>query len=694
MSISSDASQAPGIETLTGVGPALAARLAQVGIQTVPDLLFHLPLRYEDRTRIHPIGSLRAGDRVAIAGVVDLSQVRFGRRRSLLVHVSDGTGSLLLRFFHFNKYQQKSLEKGASIRCFGEVRYGPTQTEMVHPEYRLLREHDMPEVEDSLTPVYPLTEGVSQHVWRKLATQALDMLAAGRFRLPELLPPGMSDYDTEMAHAMRYLHKPPPDADLVALEGGTHPMQQRLVFEELLAHQASLRQLRQRARQRLAISSPEKPKALHCLLEQLPFQLTSAQRRVAETVSKDLSGSVPMLRLVQGDVGSGKTVVAALAALQVLAAGGQVALMAPTEMLAEQHLNGFSVWLAPLGIEVVGLSAKTRATERQQLLGRLASGEPVIVIGTHAVFQHDVQFSRLALVIVDEQHRFGVHQRLLLASKGGDCVPHQLVMTATPIPRSLAMTAYADLDLSIIDELPPGRTPVTTTVIEDTRRAEVVERVSEACRNGRQAYWVCTLIQESESLQCQAAEDTATQLAQALPGVAVGLVHGRLKPQQKAQVMDAFRQGEIKLLVATTVIEVGVDVPSASLMIIENAERLGLAQLHQLRGRVGRGAEISYCLLMFHAPLSENGRRRLAIMRETNDGFRIAREDLKIRGPGEVLGTRQTGIVQMRIADLLRDQSLLPQVQSAADELVTKYPERLAPLVERWIGERVEYVHV
>jgi ATP-dependent DNA helicase RecG len=685
------------VTALKGVGPKNAERLERLGIRSVQDILFHLPLRYQDRTRIVPIGSLRPGDQAVIEGDIDHAEIRFGRRRSLLVHLSDGTGRLMLRFFHFSAAQKAMLAKGVRLRCFGEVRNGPACYELVHPEYQAIGADDPAPAEQSLTPIYPTTEGMHQLTWRDLTDKALAQLAADPDALREWLPAeALARYGLPpLGEALQQVHRPPPAIGAALMSDAGHPAQHRLAFEELLAHQLSLRVLRARAKQ---VPAP----ALHGdgvlrarLRERLSFALTGAQVRVLGEIERDLLRNHPMLRLVQGDVGSGKTVVAALAALQTIEAGHQVALMAPTELLAEQHRNNFEAWLAPLGIEVGWLSGRQKGKPRETVLAALAAGELPILVGTHALFQDDVAFRALGLVIVDEQHRFGVHQRLALREKGaGSAVPHQLIMTATPIPRTLAMTAYADLDLSVIDELPPGRTPVQTVVLSDSRRDEVVARVDRACEEGRQAYWVCTLIEESEALQCQAAEDTANLLAQALPARRIGLVHGRLKSKQKAQVMAAFKSGDLDLLVATTVIEVGVDVPNASLMVIENAERLGLAQLHQLRGRVGRGAVQSHCALMYHPPLGKIAQQRLAVLRESNDGFLVAQKDLEIRGPGEVLGTRQTGEVQFRVADLLRDQQLIPQVQQLADELLVRHREVVGPLIGRWVGHNARYADV
>ncbi|MGB5443146.1 MAG: ATP-dependent DNA helicase RecG [Gammaproteobacteria bacterium] len=687
------------VTLLKGVGPRVAKRLERLGIRTVQDVLFHLPMRYEDRTRVMPMGSLRHGQHVVVQGEVDLAEVRFGRRRSLLVRISDGSGALTLRFFHFSAAQKAGFERGRRIRCFGEVRSGAATLEMIHPEYQLLDSHDTIAPEDHLTPVYPATEGVHQLTLRALTGQALAYLDGEHAHvLADWLPAELvAEFKmTSLSAALRYVHRPPVNARVESLGEGSHPAQQRLAFEELLAHHLSLRRVRLRAVHTAAPVFTVGGKLTGDFIKSLPFALTAAQQRVNTEIQQDLARAHPMARLVQGDVGSGKTVVAACAALAAVESGYQVALMAPTELLTEQHYRSFSEWLAPLDVSVVWHTGKTRGKARETVLQAISSAAAAIAVGTHALFREEVEFARLGLVIIDEQHRFGVHQRLALRDKGraGRQRPHQLVMTATPIPRTLAMTVYADLDTSVIDELPPGREPVKTVVIAQDRREEVIQSVNKACRSGRQAYWVCTLIEESEALQCQAAEKTAELLTANLPDLRIGLVHGRLKPAQKEAMMAAFKAGDLDLLVATTVIEVGVDVPNASLMIIENPERLGLAQLHQLRGRVGRGRQQSSCVLLYQPPLSANARDRLAVLRESGDGFEIARRDMELRGPGEVLGTRQTGEMQFHIADLLRDESLLASVEKAATRLLANHPENVDPLIRRWLGESVNYGEV
>ncbi|WP_449430549.1 ATP-dependent DNA helicase RecG [Pseudomonas putida] len=691
----SELSKVP-VTTLKGVGEAMAEKLAKVGLENLQDLLFHLPLRYQDRTRVVPIGELRPGQDAVIEGVVSGADVTMGKRRSLVVRLGDGSGVLSLRFYHFSNAQKEGLKRGTHLRCYGEARPGASGLEIYHPEYRALNgDEPAPPVEQTLTPIYPSTEGLTQQRLRLLCQQSLGML--GPRSLPDWLPDELArDYQlAPLDQAIRYLHNPPADADLDELAEGQHWAQHRLAFEELLTHQLSQQRLRESLRSLRAPALPKASRLPAQYLANLGFKPTGAQQRVANEIAYDLAQAEPMLRLVQGDVGAGKTVVAALAALQALEAGYQVALMAPTEILAEQHFITFKRWLEPLGIEVAWLAGKLKGKARVSALEQIANGAPMVV-GTHALFQEEVRFKRLALAIIDEQHRFGVQQRLALRKKGvaGELCPHQLIMTATPIPRTLAMSAYADLDTSVLDELPPGRTPVNTVLVVDSRRFEVVERVRAACAEGRQAYWVCTLIEESEELTCQAAESTYEELGSALGELRVGLIHGRMKPAEKAAVMAEFKAGNLQLLVATTVIEVGVDVPNASLMIIENPERLGLAQLHQLRGRVGRGSAVSHCVLLYHPPLSQIGRERLGIMRETNDGFIIAEKDLELRGPGEMLGTRQTGLLQFKVADLMRDADLLPAVRDAAQALMARWPEHVSPLLDRWLRHGQQYGQV
>ena len=680
------------VTTLRGVGESLAGKLQKLGITVIQDLLFLLPLRYEDRTCIVPIGSLRLGDRAVVEGEVQLAEVSFRGRRQLLCRIGDGSGFLTLRFFYFSNAQQQALTRGKRVRCYGEIRRGLGGMEIVHPEYRLVTADSANAVEATLTPIYPLTEGVQQGRLRQLTDLALREVANRTVR--DWLPPSvLAGLELPaLREALEYVHRPPPDASLELLSTGRHPAQRRLAFEELLAHQLSLRLLRKEIQRDPGWPLVPQTSLVRKFLANLPFRLTGAQERVWHEIETDLGQSSPMLRLVQGDVGSGKTVVAALAALRAAEAGFQAAVMAPTELLAEQHGRNFAAWLAPLNMELAFLTGKRSGAARTRALADLASGQAQIAVGTHALFQEHVEFKRLGLAIIDEQHRFGVHQRLLLREKGAAAgrFPHQLIMTATPIPRTLAMTAYADLDVSIIDELPPGRTPVKTVAMQETRRDEIVLRIRDACRMKRQAYWVCPLVEESDQLEAQAAEETAAALTGALAELRVGLVHGRMTSREKDAVMTEFKAGRIDLLVATTVIEVGVDVPNASLMVIENAERMGLAQLHQLRGRVGRGAAESTCVLLYRTPLSEIARQRLAVMRETNDGFEISRRDLELRGPGELLGTRQTGLMQMRVADLIRDADLLPQVQRAAELMLAANEANIVPLLRRWTGHQGE----
>ena len=682
------------LTSLSGVGASQADKLAKLGLETIQDLLLHLPLRYEDRTRLYAINDLQPGLFATIEGEVLRSDISFGRRRMLTCQISDGTGLVTLRFFNFNAAMKNSLAAGRRVTAYGEIKRGTIGAEIIHPEYRIQGENSEVVLQESLTPVYPTTEGIRQATLRKLTDQALELLDT--VPIVELLPEELSRSLISLPEALHLLHRPPPDIQLADLEKGHHPAQRRLIMEELLAHNLSMLAVRAGTQSYKALPLHHDDRLKKQFLASLPFSPTGAQDRVVAEIEQDLAKSYPMMRLVQGDVGSGKTLVAALAALCAIAQGQQVGLMAPTELLAEQHANNFRQWFEPLGIQIGWLAGKQKGKARQAQQEAIASGQVSMVVGTHAIFQEQVLFSSLSLVIIDEQHRFGVHQRLALWEKGlqQGFHPHQLIMTATPIPRTLAMTAYADLDTSVIDELPPGRTPVTTVAIPDTRRSDIISRVKSACElENRQAYWVCTLIEESEMLEAQAAEATWEGLKEALPALNIGLVHGRMKAQEKQAVMQAFKKGEVQLLVATTVIEVGVDVPNASLMIIENPERLGLAQLHQLRGRVGRGAVASHCVLLYKTPLSKTAQKRLQVLRDSNDGFVIAQQDLEIRGPGELLGTRQTGSAEFKVADLLRDQAMIPDVQRIARYLQQQFPEHAKALIERWLPERVRYTN-
>ena len=688
------------VAKLSGIGSQTANRLERLGIRVIQDLVFHLPLRYEDRTRIYPIGSLRAGMTVLICGTVEFVDILPRGRQSLICRISDNTGFISLKFFHFSANQHNTLKPGTLISCFAEVRHGFGGLEMVHPDYQIISNPDAKLAETRLTPVYPLTEGLSQATLRKAVKQALSLCENQPQLLIDWIPEMiLKNYHyPSLAEAIQTLHAPDESVTIEALQNGSVPALKRLAFEELLAHHLSLRKNRNKIKSWQApVFEGSNDKAITAqFLNALPFKLTGAQQRVIAEIEADCRLQHPMMRLVQGDVGSGKTIVSAYAALLALMAGYQVAVMAPTELLAEQHKRNFSGWFEGFQAKVVYLTGQVKGNARKEILQSLAEGSAGIIIGTHALFQESVNFHRLGLVIIDEQHRFGVHQRLALREKGqqGNTRPHQLVMTATPIPRTLAMLQYSDLDISIIDELPPGRKPIVTSVIPAERRAEVIDRINSWVSKKKQVYWVCTLIEESEVLECEAAEKTAEQLTLALPEVRVALIHGRMKSADKDAVMQAFKKHEIDLLVATTVIEVGVDVPNAGLMIIENPERLGLSQLHQLRGRVGRGQDDSYCLLMYQSPLSDTARQRLGILRDSNDGFVIAEKDLQLRGPGEVMGTRQTGAINFKIADLARDVDLLDAIQQTGDKIFTEVPLAIQPLCDRWLGSSTDYAEV
>lgn len=682
---------------LRGVGPQIAAHLARLNIHSVRDLLFHLPARYQDRTKVSPIRQLRVGQEAVVEGVVrSVSRPPRGKTK-VLIELCDDGGFILLRFFHVLSFQKEAMQPGTRMRCFGEVRFGPKGLEMTHPEIKIISDLQTHVIDNHLTPIYPATEGLSQYMLRKLTGNALDVMSYDD-AFKELLPDSVTQLLAlpTLKDSIAFVHRPPQEIPIPELMENQTPQQQRLVFEELLAHRLSLLRIKEAFQSHHAAALPPHQDWREKFLSILPFQLTGAQQRVVDEISFDMSLTKPMLRLVQGDVGSGKTVVAALAMLQAMASGYQTVMMAPTELLAEQHYRNFKKWLEPLGLNVVCLTGSIKGRARAAALETVKNGEAHIVLGTHALFQEGVEFAKLALVIIDEQHRFGVHQRAMLRDKGAqDAVhPHQLIMTATPIPRTLSMSFYADLDMSVIDELPPGRTPISTTVILNSRRDEIIARVKEACEQGRQVYWVCPLIEESEVLDCQAAITAAEELQAKLSKLKVALIHGRMKPQEKENIMRGFQTGETNLLVATTVIEVGVDVPNASVMVIENSERLGLSQLHQLRGRVGRGSTASHCVLLYQYPLSNLAKERLKVMRETTDGFKIAQRDLELRGPGEVLGTKQTGDLSFHIADLLRDSALLPKVQKAADMITTQYKESIEPIIRRWLADKADYAKV
>lgn len=683
---------------LKGVGDKQAEKLAKLGLNKVQDLLFHLPHRYQDKTKITPLDQAIIGQEVLIEATIRQHRLTQGRRPTLLVELEDALGHHLgLRFFHFQASQARQFKRGEQVRAYGELRTGPNGFEIVHPQYKVFSSIPPP-LDDTLTPVYPTTEGLGQLTLVKLIKQAIALLK--HYPLEEgLNQTWLKTWQLpDINQALLTLHQPQPSDDLAEIKRFEHPAQARLVFEELITQQLTLKLMRQQQVKRYAPKLTASRTA-NALLASLPFELTQAQQRVWHEIIGDLKQSQPMQRLVQGDVGSGKTIIAALAALQAADAGYQVAIMAPTEILAEQHRNHFAEWLDPLGIEMAWLNGRLKVAEKRDMLAKISSGEAKIAVGTHALFQDAVIFERLGLVIIDEQHRFGVHQRLSLNQKAQtdeieNFAPHQLTMTATPIPRTLAMTAYGDLDISVIDELPPGRLPVDTAVLGNQKRHEVMAHLYHACKTGVQAYWVCPLIDESELLDAQAAQTTFDEFRQRWPDMRVGLVHGRLKAAEKELIMQQFKAHELDLLVATTVIEVGVNVPNASLMIIENAERLGLSQLHQLRGRVGRGAKKSHCVLLYQPPLSATAKARLQIMRETNDGFVIAEEDLRIRGPGEILGTRQTGGMTLRIADIQRDQAWIEPAQDCASQLLEQAsPDLIALLQQRWIGEKLEYKH-
>jgi ATP-dependent DNA helicase RecG len=675
------------LSTPVKISPVTLAKLAKLGIHHRADLLLHLPLRYEDETHLSPIATVQVGDTVQVQGTITHSEITFRPRRTLVCRLQDNGDELYLRFLNFYPSQQKQLAEGKLIRAIGEVRMGYYGLEMVHPKCRAV--DDETPLQQSLTPIYPTTAGLSQINLRKFIGNALDVVP-----LTETLPESLLK-KLQLANfgdSLKLLHNPPPDISVATLEERNHHAWRRIKFDELLAQQLSMRIHHRERNKRIAPALAAKNKLTKKLIKALPFALTKAQQKVFAEISHDLAQAHPMQRLLLGDVGSGKTIVAALAALQAIENGYQVAFMAPTEILAEQHFIKLNEWLIPLGLEPVWLSGSLKKKDKTVAIERIAQGTTQIAIGTHALFQSSVEFNKLGLVIVDEQHKFGVQQRLALKNKGAE--PHQLMMSATPIPRTLAMSYYADLDVSVIDELPPGRTPIVTKLVSDTRRDEVCERIRTACAQGQQAYWVCPLIDESEILQLQNALETFQLLTEIFPEFRIGLVHGKLSSIEKAQVMTTFKAGEIHLLVATTVIEVGVDVPNASLMVIEHAERMGLAQLHQLRGRVGRGTTQSTCILLFQQPLSELARARLKVIFENTDGFVIAQQDLQLRGPGELLGARQSGVAMLRFADLTTDEQILEQARVAADDLLRDYPDAAQAHLRRWMANKHDFLHV
>jgi ATP-dependent DNA helicase RecG len=686
------------VSALAGIGAQTARRFEKLGIRLIQDLLFHLPVRYEDRTRLTPIGALEAGMTAMIAGKVEFADILPRGRKSLIVRIADDTGFISLKFFHYSANQFHAFTPGALVCCYGEARYGYAGLEITHPDYRIIADTENFALDTRLTPVYPLTEGLSQAVIRKAVKQALALCEHDNRLLTDWFPERLLQHlrFPSLHEALHTLHTPGEPTACAALQNGSHPALKRLAFEELLSHFLSLRSAKSLNQSCQApILAGDQIAADH-FIRRLPFPLTGAQQRVIAEIADNCRKMQPMMRLVQGDVGSGKTVVAAYAALLAVSSGYQTVVMAPTELLAEQHYRNFSAWFSHFETRVVLLTGQLKGRPRGAILEALKDGSAHIAIGTHALFQEGVEFARLGLCVIDEQHRFGVHQRLALREKGrqSGIRPHQLVMTATPIPRTLAMLQYSDLDISVIDELPPGRKPIVTSVIPADRRGEVIARINGWVAQKKQAYWVCTLIEESEALQCEAAEKTAELLTKSLPEVRIALIHGRMKTAEKDAIMQAFKQHRIDLLVATTVIEVGVDVPNAGLMIIENPERLGLSQLHQLRGRVGRGDSDSYCLLMYQSPLSDLARQRLGILRDSNDGFVIAEKDLQLRGAGEVLGTRQTGAVHFKIADLSRDADLLDNIQEIGEQFFREAPDAIQPLCDRWLGASTDYAEV
>jgi ATP-dependent DNA helicase RecG len=685
---------------LAGVGPSLERKFFSLGIKSVQDLLLHFPLRYEDRTTSSAIGDVSIGETTTIQGRIIKSEIAFTKRKMLLCYIQDDSGIAILRFINFNMGMKTTMVPGRWMTAYGEIKKGGNYPEIIHPQFKIQSSQeeyasfsDSYSKEGCFTPVYPSTYGLTQNVIRKAIQLALILLK--RNPPDEILPDSMSTRYLSVIESLDIIHNPPLTTDVDQLIAGEHLAIKRFVLEELLAYHLSMLMIKIDNQKQRSLPMHVNQRYTQPFLASLPFCPTNAQKRVVQDIYQDMAKSTPMMRLVQGDVGSGKTLVAALAALSAIENNQQVVLMAPTEILAEQHFHNFKQWFEPLGITVELLTGRLTAKNKQQRYEAIESGKISMLIGTHAVFVDKVKFSHLGLVVIDEQHRFGVNQRLSLWEKGikDKFHPHQLIMTATPIPRTLAMTVYADLDVSVIDELPPGRTPVTTIVIPNSRRDEIIEKVNNACLNNRQAYWVCTLVEESETLDAQAAEILVDELRQLLPHLKIALIHGKMKSDEKQSVMEDFKLGKTQLLVATTVIEVGVDVPNASLMIIENAERLGLSQLHQLRGRVGRGSAVSYCVLMCQTPLSKIAQQRMKVMRDSNDGFVIAQKDLEIRGSGEILGTRQMGVANFRVANLVRDQHVINDVQQASYFIQQNAPENVRQFIDCWLTDRQKYIN-
>ncbi len=673
------------IISISGLGKKTSDRLNQLGIHTLEHLVFHLPSRYQDKTTITPLSKVSVSDEVLIECSIDRIEVAPSRQRQLLCYLSDNQNQrILLRFFHFNQYQKQALIRGETLQCFGEIKIGRQGLEMHHPEYRIVSQNQTPLLESTLTPIYPLCSGISQNKMKQWINQSLEVLKTSL----------LDDYFEKITYnalpslkaSLFLLHHPNKNENLTQIETFKHISQQRLIIEELATHQLSLLKTKRARKRRTTNQFAIKNNLSNNLLNSLEFNLTAAQSRCIKEIHEDLSNTEPMLRLLQGDVGSGKTIVAIFALIQAVENNFQTAVMAPTEILARQHLQNFTDYLKPLNIQIAYLSGSQNTQERREQLELIETGKAKVIIGTHALFQENVNFENLSLVIIDEQHKFGVHQRLSLTQKAKK-TPHQLVMTATPIPRSLTMSAYADLDTSVIDELPPGRQPVETVALSNSRRDELIVKIRKISDEGRQIYWVCTLIEESEALRAESAEKTFNYLSSNLEDLKVVMIHGRLTKPEKDAIMSAFAQGNINLLVATTVIEVGVNVPNASLMIVENSERLGLAQLHQLRGRVGRGSEKSICILMYQSPLSDNAKQRLEVLRQSNDGFMIAQKDLELRGPGEILGTQQTGIASMKIANIVRDAYLLKEASYYSSKMLEASEESQNALIDRWIDE-------